>query len=91
MDEKIEVLAELLRETAIAHHEAYSATDGDDPAWPLWYAEHLADRLTPLVGETMDKDALADELARLDEEVKARPEEEDWALYYARSLLKQAT
>lgn len=91
MDEKVEALAHLLRRTAAAHHEAYSATDGDDPAWPLWYAEHLADKLTPYVGETMDQDALADELVRLDQEVKARPEEDDWALFYARSLLKQAT
>ena len=91
MEEKIEALAQLFREAAMAHHEAYSATDGDDPAWPLWYADFLYDKLTPYLGETMSKDALIDELTRLDEEVKARPEEDDWALYYARSLLNQAT
>jgi len=91
VDEKIEALAQLFRETAMAHHEAYSATDGDDPAWPLWYADYLYNKLTPYIGEDMSKDELIDELTRLDQEVKARPEEDDWALYYARSMLNQAT
>ncbi len=91
MDEKIEALAQLFRETAMAHHEAYSATDGDDPAWPLWYADYLYDKLTPYFDEMPGKDDLIDDLTRLDQEVKARPEEDDWALYYARSMLNQAT
>ena len=90
MEEKIEALAQLFRETAMAHHEAYSATDGDDPAWPLWYADYLYDKLTPYLRDTMTKDDLIDELTNLDDEVRARPEEEDWALYYAQSLLNQA-
>lgn len=90
MEEKIEALAQLFRETAMAHHEAYSATDGDDPAWPLWYADYLYDKLPAHLGKSIDKDTLIDELTRLDEEVRARPEEEDWALYYAQSLLNEA-
>ena len=31
MEENVAALAQLFRETAMAHHEAYSATDGDDP------------------------------------------------------------
>ncbi len=91
MEEKIAALAQLFRETAMAHHEAYSATDGDDPAWPLWYADYLYDQLPPYLGQTMNKDVLIDELTRLDEEVRARPEDEDWAIYYAQSMLNKAT
>ena len=89
MEEKIAALAQLFRETAMAHHEAYSATDGDDPDWPLWYADYLYDKLTPYLGDTMTKDALADELVRLDEEVKSGAIEEDWAVHYAQSLLNK--
>ncbi|MBI1279923.1 MAG: hypothetical protein GC179_17485 [Anaerolineaceae bacterium] len=89
MDEKIEALAQLFRETAMAHHEAYSATDGDDPAWPLWYADYLSGKLPAHLGKAIDKDTLVDELTRLDQEVKARHDGQDWAVYYAQSLLDQ--
>ena len=90
MDEKIAALAQLFREAAMAHHEAYSATDGDDPDWPLWYAEYLSDKLTPYLGTPMSQEALADELVRLDQEVKSGAHGEDWALHYAQSLLNKA-
>lgn len=91
MDEKVEALAELFRDTAIAHYEAYSATDGDDPAWPLWYADYLYDKLPAHLGTTIGKEDLADELERLDQEVNASPEEEDWAIHYAQSLLNKSS
>ena len=31
----------LLRRTAEDHHVAYSATNGADPDWSIWYAGHL--------------------------------------------------
>ena len=90
MEEKIAALAQLFRETAMAHHEAYSATDGDDPDWPLWYADTLYDKLPAYLDDTMDKDQLAEELIRLDQEVKSGANSEDWAVHYAQSLLKEA-
>ena len=38
-------LEELFREVGEAHHQAYIETDGDDPEWPLWYADYLRDKL----------------------------------------------
>ena len=38
-------VAALLEETGKAHHEAFASTGGDDPEWPLWYANHARDRL----------------------------------------------
>ena len=38
-------IAKLLRETGHAHHEAFAATDGADPDWPIWYAEYSKDLL----------------------------------------------
>lgn len=39
----LEELTTVLREAGPAHHAAYIETDGDDPEWPLWYANHVAD------------------------------------------------
>ena len=89
MDEKIAALAQLFREAAMAHHQAYSATDGDDPDWPLWYADYLYDKLPPFISQPISKDEFTDELTRLDQEVRSRPDEEDWAVYYAQSLVNK--
>ena len=48
MDDMIDAVAALLRQTARDHHQAYLATDGADPDWPWWYAEHLVDPLVDL-------------------------------------------
>jgi NAD(P)H-hydrate epimerase len=45
MNDTIAVVAALLRRTAEAHHRAFASTDGADPDWPSWYAEHLTGRL----------------------------------------------
>jgi NAD(P)H-hydrate epimerase len=47
----------LFREVREAHHQAYIETDGADPEWPLWYAEHLRERLGALLnaGFTMSE------------------------------------
>ncbi len=42
-------VAELLTETGKAHHQAYLATDGDDPEWPIWYAGYLKEPLNELL------------------------------------------
>ena len=34
-------LVDLFREAGQAHHTAFTATDGDDPDWPIWYADYL--------------------------------------------------
>jgi hypothetical protein len=34
-------LADLLNETAEAHHKAFAATDGVDDEWPIWYADYF--------------------------------------------------
>ena len=38
-------LVELFRETGRAYYEAFVATDGDDPDWPIWYADYLQEPL----------------------------------------------
>ena len=39
-------LLELLEAAGPAHHQAFIATDGEDPEWPLWYAEYLQEGMS---------------------------------------------
>ncbi len=91
MEEKVAALAQLFRQAGMAHHEAFKATDGDDPAWPAWYADYLLDKLPQHLGQTLGKEQLAETLIRLDKEVKSGAGNGDWAVYYAQSLLNQAS
>jgi hypothetical protein len=44
-DSLTQELADLLNETAEAHHKAFAATDGVDDEWPIWYADYLVDKM----------------------------------------------
>ena len=44
-DQLKDELSALLTQTGKAHHEAFAATDGEDPDWAIWYADYLYDRL----------------------------------------------
>ena len=81
---KQEALAALLRETNSAHHNAYIATDGDDPDWPIWYAEYLRDRLACLLQADFTRSELVYLLITLDRELKTRAPGAEWVGYYIR-------
>ena len=40
-EQQTEKLAELLKQTGEAHHEAFAATDGEDADLAIWYANDL--------------------------------------------------
>lgn len=84
MAERHEVAA-LLRATAEAHHDAFAATDGADPEWPLWYAEHLAPRLGELLGTEITRSQLVHSLLLAEEAAG----DSDWAGSYASVLLER--
>src|SRR5690349_7083557 len=37
-------LADLLHQTGEDHHIAFKKTDGVDPDWSIWYADHLREK-----------------------------------------------
>ena len=57
-DAKVQELAALFESIGKAHHKAFEATDGADPEWPSWYAEHLKSRLSELLGASFTKSEL---------------------------------
>lgn len=79
----------LLLEAGEAHHKAYSATDGADEDWPIWYAEYLRDRLAELLGARFSKSELVYLLIALDREVQRLAPGANWRAYYARALVER--
>jgi hypothetical protein len=77
----------LFHEVARALHPAYIETDGADPEWPLWYAEHLRDKLSALLDATFTKSELVYMLILVANEQPLRAPGANWARYYAKFFL----
>ena len=85
--QKKQRLAELLLEAGKAHHQAFLDKNGDDPEWPLWYAEYLKEKLPAILGTQMTRSRIVYELIRLDEE--GLPTAMDWTQVYAGKLVQK--
>ena len=82
-------LVELLRETGRAHHSAFMATDGVDPEWPIWYAEHLQAPIADALGTPFTKSQLVYCVMDADFEQTARAPEIDWSEFYADQFVER--
>ena len=80
-------LAQLFREAGTAHHHAFAATNGDDPAWPAWYAAYLAPHLTRLAGVPLSLDHLAADLVIVDRLHRETGPAVPWPEYYVEWFL----
>lgn len=87
MDDIKAALIDLLRESGPAHHQAYIETDGDDPDWPIWYADFLRDRLNALLGAALTKAQFIDLLVELDALQRCEDPAGDWPAFYAEKML----
>lgn len=76
-------LAQLFRARGKAHHEAFAATDGDDPDWPEWYADYLLQPLSELVDVPLGREAIAGDLRRVDQEMRSEAPTAESSRYYA--------
>ena len=76
-------LIALFRETGEAHHRAFIETDGDDPEWPTWYADHLHEALSALLNATFTKSELIYLIVRAEREQALEAPGSDWTTYYA--------
>lgn len=86
MPTDLDALARRFREAGRAHHQAYLATDGDDPEWPLWYAEHLHAALQQDLGVRFTRSELVYLLVLADKTHREEAPETDWPAFYARLL-----
>ncbi len=81
-------ISELFRNTAAAHHQAFAATDGEDPDWPIWYAEQIKEPMEALVGKEFYLSRLIYCLMDADYEHQARRPDRDWADDYAEHFIE---
>jgi hypothetical protein len=86
-DEKAAGLAELLSETGRMHHEAFAATDGVDPEWPLWYARYLQTKVETYLGTDPTRSKIVQCLLNADDAHNAERPGQPWPTFYANYLL----
>ncbi len=87
MHDRISAITALLRQSGQAHHQAFLATDGDDPEWPTWYADYLLDDLNALLDSQLKREQLADLLVELDRSYRREARDKEWPLFYAEILV----
>lgn len=82
-------IAELLTETERAHDDAFAATDGNDPDWPIWYADYAQNKFAKRFDIEFTRSQLVYCLMNADMEHQARAPERDWAEFYADQFIER--
>jgi len=86
-----EKLEELLRKTGNEHHKVFIKTNGDDPEWPLWYADYLLDKLGKLLNAKFTKSELVYLFVMAEKERALMAPGADWPRYYANFFIERYT
>ena len=76
-------LTEVFTETEMAHLEAFASTDGNDPEWPIWYADYLQEPMSDILQTRFLKSSLIYCLMDADFEYKARELDVQWQKFYS--------
>src|SRR5260370_3345991 len=89
-DDVKKTLAALLHQTAEDHHVAFKATDGMDPDWSIWYADHLIERgLEKLLDARLLKSDLIYLLVLADKEQSREAPGAHWERYYSDFFIRR--
>ena len=83
-----DVVAEILAETGRAHHQAFAATNGEDPDWAIWYTDYARDKLAERTGMDFTRSQFMYCLIRADIEHQARSPDSAWADFYATEIVE---
>ena len=79
----IDSITDLMHEAGNAHHEAYASSDGDDPDWPIWYADYLVKPMSGLSETQLTRSQLVYCLMDAEFERAVIASDADWPRYYA--------
>ncbi len=80
-------LSELFTETAKAHHDAFVTTDGNDPEWPIWYADYIQEPISEILDTKFFKSSLIYCLMNADFEYTAREVDVQWQKFYSKHFI----
>ncbi len=69
---------------AVNQHRNYLEAEGEDPEWPLWYADYLMADLGKALNATFTKSELIYLLILVERQRALQAPGSDWATYYAR-------
>lgn len=77
-------IAALLHQTGEEHLATHQETKGDDPEWPIWYADHLLEHgLATLLQAKLLRSDLIYLLVLVDKQQKNEAPGAQWEPYYA--------
>ena len=82
-------LVSLLKKTAKAHHQDFINTDGTDPEWPSWYADHMHAQLGRMLKAGFTRSELIYLIVLADKEHAMMAPGCDWANYYTDFFLER--
>ena len=82
-------LANLLNETAEAHHKAFAATEGEDPDWPLWYSDYLLEKLRKMLKAKFTKSELIYLLVLADKKNGVVAPGAYWPRFYTKFIISR--
>ena len=89
IEKLIDELASLLNETAEAHHKAFAATEGEDPDWPIWYAEYLLEKMRQMLNAKFTKSELIYLLVLAEKKNGVIAPGAYWPRFYAKSIIRR--
>jgi len=79
-----ETIAALLHQTGEDHLATHKETNGDDPDWPIWYADHLLENgFATLLDARLTKSELIYLLVLVDKQQRSEAPGVPWEPYYA--------
>jgi hypothetical protein len=82
-------LANLLNEAAEAHHKAFTASEGEDPDWPLWYADYLLEKMRQMLNAKFTKSELIYLLVSADKKNGVVAPGAYWPRFYAKYIISR--
>jgi hypothetical protein len=90
-DKLTDELVNLLNETAGTHHKAFAATNGEDPEWPIWYADYLLNKMRGMLNSKFTKSELIYILVSADKENGRMAPGAYWPRFYANFIVGRYT
>jgi hypothetical protein len=88
-DNLVQRIENLLRETAESHHQAFIATQGEGPEWPLWYGENSLQKMRTLLNANFTKSELVYMLVSAEKENGYEAPGAEWIKFYSKFFIER--